>query len=69
MILRFNSIFKMTKIKITQIKSGINRPQDQKDTLVALGLRKMHQTVEREANPQTLGMVRKISHLVKVEEA
>ena len=58
----------MAKLKLTQIKSGIDRPERQKRTLVALGLRKMHATVEVEATPQVLGMVNKVSHLVKVEE-
>lgn len=58
----------MKKIKITQVRSGIDRPERQKRTLIALGLKKMHQTVEMEATPQILGMVRKIDHLVKVEE-
>jgi large subunit ribosomal protein L30 len=56
------------KIKITQVKSGIDRPERQKLTLKALGLRKMHNTVELEATPQILGMVEKVHHLVKVEE-
>jgi len=59
----------MAKIKVTQIKSAIDRPKRQKDTLKALGLRKMHQTVEHEATPQILGMVNKVNHLVSVEEA
>jgi large subunit ribosomal protein L30 len=58
----------MAKIKITQIKSGIDRPERQKRTLVALGLRKMLATVEVEATPQIRGMVEKVHHLVKVEE-
>ncbi len=58
----------MAKIKITQIKSGIDRPERQKATLRALGLNKMHQTVEQEATPQILGMVKKVSHLIKVEQ-
>ncbi|RMD74540.1 MAG: 50S ribosomal protein L30 [Bacteroidetes bacterium] len=58
----------MKKIKITQVRSAIDRPKDQKATLRALGLRKMHQTVEKEATPQIMGMVAKVSHLVKVEE-
>ena len=58
----------MAKIKITQTKSGIDRPERQKRTLIALGLRKMHATVEVEATPQILGMVEKVHHLVKVEE-
>jgi large subunit ribosomal protein L30 len=58
----------MKKIKITQVKSGIDRPERQKQTLVALGLKKMHATKEVEATPQILGMVRTVHHLVKVEE-
>jgi large subunit ribosomal protein L30 len=58
----------MAKIKVTQIKSGIDRPERQKRTLVALGLRKLNKTVEVEATPQILGMVRTVHHLVKVEE-
>ncbi|RLD34215.1 MAG: 50S ribosomal protein L30 [Bacteroidetes bacterium] len=58
----------MAKIKITQTKSRIGRPKRQKLTLDALGLRKMHATVEKEATPQILGMVRKVRHLVTVVE-
>lgn len=58
----------MSKIKITQVKSGIDRPERQKRTLVALGLRKMHATVEVEATPQIMGMVTTVNHLIKVEE-
>lgn len=58
----------MGKIKITQVKSQIKRPKVQKLTLVALGLKKMNQTVELESTPQVLGMVNKVHHLVKVEE-
>lgn len=58
----------MGKIKITQIKSSIDRSKRQKDTLVALGLKKMHQSVVHETTPQILGMVNKIDHLVKIEE-
>ncbi len=58
----------MKKIKITLVKSPIDRPQRQKDTLVALGLRKMNATKEVEATPQILGMVNKVQHLVAVEE-
>jgi len=56
------------KIKITQVKSGIDRSERQKQTLIALGLKKMHASKEVEATPQILGMVNKVSHLVKVEE-
>jgi len=58
----------MAKIKITQVKSGIDRPERQKLTLKALGLNKLHSSKEVEATPQVLGMVRKVEHLVKVEE-
>ena len=58
----------MGKIKITQVKSAIKKPVRQKRTLEALGIRKLHQTIEVEATPQILGMVHKISHLVEVEE-
>ncbi|MDP4148815.1 MAG: 50S ribosomal protein L30 [Bacteroidota bacterium] len=57
----------MGKIRITQVKSGIDRPERQKLTLKALGLKKMHASREVEATPQVLGMVRKVEHLVKVE--
>ena len=56
------------KIKITQVKSKIGSNPRQKRTLEALGLRKMNQTVEKEATPQILGMVSKVKHLVKIEE-
>ncbi len=58
----------MKKIKITQVRSSIRRPKDQKATLEALGLRKMNHSVEHEQSPQILGMVAKVKHLVKVEE-
>ena len=58
----------MKKIKFTQIKSGIDRSERQKQTLIALGLKKLNATKEVEATPQILGMVNKVSHLVKVEE-
>jgi large subunit ribosomal protein L30 len=58
----------MAKIKIKQVKSKIDRPERQKRTLAALGLRKMHQVVEHEATPQILGMVEKVRHLVEVEK-
>jgi large subunit ribosomal protein L30 len=58
----------MAKIKITQTKSGIDRPERQKRTLRALGLRKLHASVEVEATPQIVGMVKTVNHLVKVEE-
>lgn len=58
----------MAKIKITQVKSVIDRPERQKKTMEALGLKKLNATVEVEATPQILGMVTKVNHLVKVEE-
>ncbi len=58
----------MKKIKITQVKSGIDRSERQKQTLIALGLRKLNASKEVEATPQILGMINKVSHLVKVEE-
>ncbi len=58
----------MKKIKVTQIKSVIDRAERQKRTMIALGLKKMNASVEVEATPQILGMVRKVDHLVKVEE-
>ncbi|MEI7471763.1 MAG: 50S ribosomal protein L30 [Chitinophagaceae bacterium] len=59
----------MKKIKVTQIKSVIDRSERQKRTMEALGLKKMNAAVEVEATPQILGMVKKVSHLIKVEEA
>jgi large subunit ribosomal protein L30 len=56
------------QLKITQVRSGIKRPRDQKDTLRALGLGRMHRTVIKTANPALVGMVAKVSHLVLVEE-
>jgi large subunit ribosomal protein L30 len=58
----------MKKIKITQVKSGIDRSERQKLTLKALGLKKVNASKEVEATPQILGMVKKVDHLVKVEE-
>ncbi len=58
----------MGKLKITQVKSPINRPARQKKTMLALGLKRMHQTVEREDTPQIRGMITKVQHMVKVEE-
>ena len=58
----------MAKIRITQIKSKIGSTKRQKLTLEALGIKKLHNPVEHEANPQILGMVEKVRHLVKTEE-
>lgn len=58
----------MAKIRIKQVKSGIHRPEDQKRTLIALGLRKLNQVVEKDATPQVVGMINKVKHLLEVEE-
>lgn len=58
----------MKKIQVTQVRSVIDRPERQKRTMVALGLNKMNASVEVEATPQILGMVRKVNHLIKVVE-
>ena len=58
----------MAKIKVKKVKSAINRPQRQKRTLEALGLKKIGQVVEHDATPHILGMVNKDSHSVSVEE-
>ena len=58
----------MKKINITQVRSGIGRPERQKLTLQALGLRRIRHSVEHNATPQILGMVEKVKHLVKFEE-
>ncbi|MFI5219941.1 MAG: 50S ribosomal protein L30, partial [Bacteroidia bacterium] len=54
----------MSKIRIKQIKSGIDHPAIQKRTLIAMGLRKLNHSVEVESTPQILGMVAKVKHLV-----
>ena len=58
----------MGKVKITQVKSVIDRSKRQKDTIKALGLRKINQSVVHEVNPQITGMINKVAHLVKVEQ-
>ena len=58
----------MRKLKVTQVKSVIDRSKKQKDTMIALGLKKMNQTVVKEANPQIVGMLTKVKHLVNIEE-
>jgi large subunit ribosomal protein L30 len=58
----------MKKVKITQVKSAIDRPERQKLTLKALGIKKLNRPKEIEATPQVLGMIRKVNHLLKVEE-
>ena len=56
------------KIKITQIKSTIGRPAKHGRIIRSLGIKRMHHTVEHENNPVIQGQVKKVSHLVKVEE-
>lgn len=56
------------KIRITQLKSQIDRPKDQKATLQALGLGRIKKTAIHEVNPMILGMAKKVSHLVLIEE-
>lgn len=58
----------MGKVKVTQVKSTIDRPEKQKRTIQALGLGKINRTVEHELTPQIEGMINKVSHLVTVKE-
>ena len=58
----------MSKLKVKQVRSAIGRPKDQCDTLRGLGLKKREQTVELEDTPSIRGMVKKVIHLVDVEE-
>jgi large subunit ribosomal protein L30 len=57
----------MQKVKITQVKSLIKRPERQVRTMHALGLRKMNASVEHEATPQILGMIDQVKHLLSIE--
>jgi len=59
---------KMATIKIKQVRSTIKRPARQKKTIEALGFRRLNQVLEKEATPQILGMIKKVSHLVEVVE-
>ena len=58
----------MKRIKITLVKSVIDRPETAKRTVAALGLKKLNATVEVEATPQIQGMIRRVLHLLQVEE-
>jgi large subunit ribosomal protein L30 len=58
----------MAKLRIRQVRSAINRSGLQKKTIRALGIRRLHQTVEHEDNPCIRGMIKKVEHLVEVEE-
>ncbi len=59
----------MAKLRITQTKSAIKRPERQKRTLRALGITRLNQTVELEDTPQILGMIKKVEHMLSVEKA
>lgn len=56
----------MAKVKISQVRSTIKRPERQKQTIKALGLGRINKTVEVELTPQIAGMIRKVNHLVEV---
>lgn len=58
----------MKKYKISQFRSAIGRPADQKRTLLALGIRKLHNPVIKEGTPQVMGMIDKVRHLLTIEE-
>ncbi|MDP2698507.1 50S ribosomal protein L30 [Thalassospira sp.] len=60
---------KAATIRVTQTGSPIGRPDDQRATLVGLGLNKMHRTRELEDTPAVRGMISKVNHLVRVDEA
>jgi large subunit ribosomal protein L30 len=59
----------MEKVIVTQVKSSIDRPKRQKATLIALGLGRINKSKEHVLNPQVKGMINKVSHLVRVEDA
>ena len=58
----------MMRVKITLVKSPVGRKPNQRKTVEALGLRRMNQTVEKEVDDAIQGMIRTVSHLVRVEE-
>ncbi|MDY0342964.1 MAG: 50S ribosomal protein L30 [Lentimicrobium sp.] len=58
----------MKKLRVTQIRSGINQPERQKRTLQALGIKGVNRPIEVVATPQIEGMIAKLNHLLKVEE-
>lgn len=57
----------MAKVKITQVKSTIDRPKKQKATVIALGIKKLNRSVEKELTPEVQGMIKSVEHLLKVE--
>lgn len=58
----------MANVKLTQVKSTIDRSKRQKATIKALGIKKLHNPVIKEVNPQIMGMIDKVRHLITVEE-
>jgi large subunit ribosomal protein L30 len=58
----------MSTLRITYVRSAIGHRHDQRETVQALGLRRLHQTVERPDSPQLRGMIKKVEHLLRVEE-
>ncbi len=58
----------MTRLKVTQVRSAIHRPRDQKDTVRRLGIHRMGDSVVKDDRPEIRGMIAKVRHLVKVEE-
>jgi large subunit ribosomal protein L30 len=58
----------MSQLKVTQIRSVIDRPKDQKSTVRRLGLHRIHDSVVKQDRPEIRGMIAKVSHLVEVEE-
>lgn len=56
-------------LRVTQVKSPIGRPKDQRQTLVGLGLNKLHRTRELEDTPSVRGMIEKVKHLVRLESS
>jgi large subunit ribosomal protein L30 len=58
----------MAKVKVTQVRSVIDRPKDQKRTIRALGLHRMNDSVTKDDRPEIRGMIAKVAHLVRVED-
>lgn len=58
----------MGKLRVTQIRSGVGKPRPQRDTLRALGLKRIRHAVLKEDRPEIRGMIGKVHHLVDVEE-
>ena len=64
-----DNLIEMAKIQIKQVRSKIGRPERQKRTLAALGLKKINHMVEHEATPQIMGMVDRVKHLVEIKQS